>query len=51
MYVCLCKGNSDCSRDLLEDILEVREEHIDRLETQLELIAKTGMQNYLQPQM
>lgn len=39
------------SRDLLEDILDEREEYIDWLETQLELIGKVGLQNYLQSQM
>jgi bacterioferritin len=39
------------SRELFEDILESEEEHIDWLETQLELIEKIGIQNYLQSQM
>lgn len=39
------------SRELFEDILENEEEHIDWLETQLELIGKVGEQNYLQSQM
>ena len=39
------------SRDLFQDILEEEEEHIDWLETQLELINKVGIQNYIQSQM
>ena len=39
------------SRELFEDILSSEEEHVDWLETQLELIDKTGIQNYIQAQM
>ncbi|MCZ8132106.1 MAG: bacterioferritin [Steroidobacteraceae bacterium] len=47
-----CESVGDyISRELLEDILESEEEHIDFLETQLELIERVGMQNYQQSQM
>lgn len=39
------------SREIFEHILDSEEEHIDWLETQLELIGKIGLQNYLQSQM
>jgi bacterioferritin len=42
--------NDYVSRELFKDILQGEEEHIDWLETQLELIKQVGLQNYLQSQ-
>ena len=47
-----CEKVSDfVSRELCTHILDSEEEHVDWLETQLELIAKVGVENYLQSQM
>ena len=44
-----CESVKDyVSRELLEDILESEEEHIDFLETQLDLMGRVGLQNWLQ---
>lgn len=50
--IAFCESVQDyVSRDLLEDILEYEEEHVDWIETQEYLISNTGLENYLQSQM
>lgn len=47
-----CESCKDyISRDLLQRILESEEEHVDWLETQIGLIEKVGVENYLQSAM
>lgn len=49
--IAYCETSGDyISRELFEEILESEEEHIDWLETQLNLIQKIGIQNYMQSQ-
>jgi bacterioferritin len=50
--IAACEAARDyVSREIFQDILDDTEEHIEWLETQLELIGKIGLQNYLQSQM
>lgn len=49
--IAFCEQINDfVSRELLNDILDSEEEHVDWLETQRGLIAKAGLQNYIQSQ-
>jgi bacterioferritin len=50
--VAACEQAQDfVSREILVDILDDTEDHIDYCETQIELIDQVGLQNYLQSQM
>jgi bacterioferritin len=49
--IAYCESVNDyVTRELFEDILESEEEHVDWLETQLQLIDRIGLQNYQQSQ-
>jgi len=57
-HVDLRSAMADCerlgdyvSRELFKGILESEEDHIDWLETQLDLISRVGLENYTQAQM
>ena len=46
--IAYCESRKDyVSRDIFNDILTSEEEHVDWLETQLDLLEKLGEQNYL----
>jgi bacterioferritin len=46
-----CEGVHDfVSRDLFTDVLANEEHHVDMLETQFEMIARMGLENYVQLQ-
>lgn len=49
--IAYCEEHRDfVSRDLFQGILSSEEEHVDWLETQLELIKQMGLENYVQSQ-
>lgn len=50
--IAYCESVKDyVSRDLFDGILESEEEHVDWLETQLDLVKKVGLENYQQSKM
>ena len=50
--IACCEGCGDyVSRQLFRSILDSEEGHVDWLETQLELIARVGIENYIQSNM
>jgi bacterioferritin len=49
--IAYCEGVKDfVSRELFEEILASEEDHVDFLETQLGLVGKIGIENYIQLQ-
>ena len=49
--IAYCEAHKDyVTRDLFDAILQSEEEHVDWLETQLDLIERVGLQNYQQSQ-
>ncbi len=49
--IAYCEAHKDyISRDIFDSILKSEEEHVDWLETQLELIGKIKIENYIQSQ-
>lgn len=49
--IAYCEAHKDyVTRELFDNILKSEEEHVDFLETQLQLIEKVGIQNYIQSQ-
>jgi len=49
--IAYCEAHKDyVSRDIFDSILKSEEEHVDWLETQLELIGKISVENYIQSQ-
>ena len=49
--IACCEQAGDyVSRALLREILDSEEEHVDRIETQFEMIARMGIENYTQLQ-
>ncbi|MCU0990789.1 MAG: bacterioferritin [Xanthomonadales bacterium] len=50
--IAYCESVKDyVSRDLFDGILDSEEEHVDWLETQLDLISRVGIENYQQSRM
>jgi bacterioferritin len=50
--IAYCESVQDyVSRDLFDQILDSEEEHVDWLETQIDLVDRVGIENYQQSQM